>query len=242
MKVSICLCIHQSTLELFQCAQSRREVWENWKSCKSCIVGTPWTWVNRIDDNTGNLALGNWNCAFSTGRNSSALLWQHVLVYLAAIQEVIELQICNQYLGQDYKVVNLLSIYNSNIQKALEKDTNVFQSCRSKQKRLHPRPLIQKSPHLGSLPYLQWVSSGLFLPLFFPLQGTNGSGLLGPLFKIHMPIAQNPHVHCKSWEPFCYGTCLVQAIVLVLLVVQKFWLALPRTRACNRHNSTIQEP
>jgi hypothetical protein len=84
-------------------------------------------------------------------------------------------------------------MYNSNIQKALEKDTNVFQSCRSKQKRLHPRPLMQKSPHLGSLPYMQWVSRGLFLPLFSSLQGTNGSGLLGPLFKIHMPIVQNPH-------------------------------------------------
>jgi hypothetical protein len=151
-------------------------------------------------------------------------------VYLAAIQEVIELQICNHDLGQNYKAVNLLSIYNSNIQKALEKDTNVFQSCRSKQKSLHPKPLIQKSPHLGSLPYMQWVSRGLF---FSPLQGTNGSGLLDPLFKIHMPIVQNPHVHCKSWEPFCFETCLLQAIVLILLVVQKFWLALPRTRACN---------
>lgn len=47
-------------------------------------------------------------------------------MYLAAIQEVIELQICNQDLDQNYKVVNLLSIYNSNIQKALEKDANVF--------------------------------------------------------------------------------------------------------------------
>ncbi len=34
VEVSISSCIHQSALELFQCAQSRREVWENWKSCK----------------------------------------------------------------------------------------------------------------------------------------------------------------------------------------------------------------
>ncbi len=188
-------------------------------------MGTPWTWVNRID-NTSNLALGNWNCAFCTGRNSSALEWQHVLVYLAAIQEVIELQICNQDLVQNYKVVNLLSIYNFNIQKALEKDTNVFQSCRSKQKRLHPKPLIQKSPQLGSLPYMQRVSRGLFLPLFFPLARHKW-------IRFTWSIVQNPHVHCKSWEPLCFGTCLLQAIVLALLVVQKFWLALPRTRACN---------
>ncbi len=228
MEVSISSCIHQSTLELFQCAQSRRQVRENWKSCKSHIVGTPWTWVNRIDNTF--LALGNWTCAFSTGRNSSPLEWQHVFSVPCCrveVQEVIELQICNQDLDQNYKVVNLLSMYNSNIQKGLEKDTNVFQSFRSEQKRLHPRPLIQKSTHLRSLPYMQWILV-TFFNSFFPL--ARHKWIRSTWSIVHMPIAQNPHVHCKSWESFCCRTCLLRAIVLVLLVVQKFLLALPGTK------------
>ncbi len=125
-------------------------------------------------------------------------------MYLAAIQEVIEFQICNQDLGQNCKAVNLLSIYNSNIKKALEKDTNVLQSCRSKQKRLHPRPLIQKSPHLGSLPYMQWVSRGLFLPLFFPLARHKW-------IRSTWSIVQNPHAHCAK------STCPLQIMRTILV-------------------------
>jgi hypothetical protein len=225
------------------CSIKKRSV-RNWKSCKSCIVGTPWTWVNRID-NTGNLALGNWNCAFSTGRNSSPLEWQHVLVYLAAglkFKKLMNFKFANQDLDQNYKVVNLLSMYNSNIQKGLEKDTSVFQSFRSEQKRLHPRPLIQKSPHLRSLPYMQWVLRDLFCLFFSPCKAqmdqvylVHCSKSTCPLRKIHMSTANHENhsvTEHACYRPLCWFCCLFR----------NFGSPYHAQRACNRHDSTIQEP
>jgi hypothetical protein len=60
------------------------------------------------------------------------------------------------------------------------------------------------------------------------------TGLLG--FTCPHHCSKFTYPLCKSWQPLCYGVCLVQAIVPVSMPVWKWWLARVPHRLHTGHN------